>query len=130
MQLKTDTFVMTWAIPDRVLLVTYTDGLNKQNLRQVTNGMQQFYEAGEKPVHVITDARGMESLDADLSTMQNALNVMRQDGWGWMMLIGTDNLKGFFARILAHSFGLDIRMADSPEEALASLRRLDQTLSE
>ena len=47
-----------------------------------------------------------------------------------MMLIGTNNLLNFFAAMLERFFGIQIRHADSPEEALLSLQRLDQTLSD
>ncbi len=130
MRVETDKFIMEWAIPERVLHITYKTALQRDDLVEVAQQMERFYEQGQAPVHVISDHTDMPSVDADLGSLRETFKVFSRDKWGWMMLIGTNNLLNFFAVILERFFRIQIRHADSPEDALLSLQRLDQTLSD
>lgn len=129
MRVETDKFIMEWMIPNRVILMTYKDSLDKADLESITKALAEFHEASTFPVHIISDNRQMGSVNANLATLRDAFGIMQRDGWGWMMLVGTDQLVTFFAKMVTSAFGLDIRRTDSPDEALASLKRLDQTLA-
>ena len=83
MQVETDKFIMSWAIPNRVIQITYRDNLDRDDLKDLTDGLAQFYEAGTFPVHVISDNRKMDTVDADLKILRDAFTIMRRDGWGW-----------------------------------------------
>jgi hypothetical protein len=128
MRVETDKFIMEWAIPDRVIQITYRASLERDDLIYIAQELETFYEAGTAPVHVISDSTDMGDIDANLDTLRETFEILTQDKWGWLMIIGTNPLLNFFATLLGRAFGLNIRRADSPDEALESLRRLDQTL--
>ena len=126
MLIENDKFRIEWAIPKRVIQITYKMSLQREDVIQVAQELEKFYEAGTAPLHVISDSKDMPSMDADLATLRDTFTIWKRDKWGWLILTGTNRLLNFFAAMLQKAFNLNIRHADSAEDALESLRRLDE----
>ena len=124
-----DVYTIEWYIPKRVLLLQYSgDKMPREKLEEIASKLEELYQEGDAPIHIISDNTNQGDLDIDLSGIKQVFSVMKQPDWGWIFLIGTDKIISFFAVMVSHAFKLKIRNAESIEKALATLKRLDPTL--
>lgn len=119
---------MTWLLEKRVILLEYSGDVNKAELKEINEELNRFFAEGEKPVHVISDNRQMGNVELSISIAKETFSAVKQPGWGWMFLIGLDRLIRFFAEVFATQFGVRIKSANNPEEALEALKKLDLSL--
>jgi hypothetical protein len=130
MRVETDKFVMKWVIPERVIQINYTGKMQSEDFRRVAQELEAFYAAGTMPIHVVSDTTNMTSIDVDMKTLQKTFSIFTREKWGWVMLIGTNQLLNFFAALLERFLGVQIRRSESAAAALTSLHQLDHTLVE
>ena len=120
----------SWLVEKRILLIDYEGVVDKYEVRQLNDDLENFHAQGLTPIHIISDNSKMGKADLSIQLARETFTSMRKEGWGWVIFVGLGRLVRFFAEVFATQFGIKIKMANSLEEAMVILKKLDGSLEE
>jgi hypothetical protein len=124
-------YTVEWYVPKRVILIQYNEmDITADVLQKLSADLEKCYQEGETPIHIISDNTHQGATKVGLQELKQGLAVMKQANWGWTIFLGANSLVNFFATVISNIFSMKIRKAQSLEEALGTLERLDFSLSE
>ncbi len=118
-----------WLVDKRIVLVSYTGDIDKNELQAVNAELTNYVEEGIAPVHVISDNTNMGNIPLDVKTLQNSFGVMNNNKWGMVCVVGADTMLRFFVQIITSSFRLKkVGIVKTVEEAHQKITAYDSTL--
>jgi hypothetical protein len=120
----------SWLIEKRVVLLEYNGNVDKAEIMQLNEDLENFLNNGESPIHIISDNRNMGNAELSIQVARDTFSAMKKPGWGWVILIGVGRLIRFFAEVFATQFNVKIKTANDLEEALTILKKLDMSLGD
>lgn len=123
------TYQIEWQIPQRVILITYTDKITIEDLAGVNQDLAIFHEEGIAPIHVVSYLK-TNKFPTNAKTIKEVMNIMSFEKWGWYIVAGFENSLGrFLMTMISNAFNVKAKATTDLEEGLEALHRLDATLS-
>lgn len=123
------TYQIEWQIPQRVILVTYTDQITVEDLVGVNRELTNFHEEGIAPIHVISYLK-TNKFPTSVKTVREVMNILKCEKWGWYVVAGFENSLGRFLMVMiTNAFNLKAKATSTLEEGLDVLYRIDTTLA-
>lgn len=123
------TYQIEWQIPQRVILVTYTDQITVEDLTGVNRQLAVFHEEGIAPIHVISYLK-TNKFPTSVKTVREVMNILKYEKWGWYIVAGFENSLGRFLMVMiTNAFNLKAKATTNLDEGLEILYRLDTTLT-
>lgn len=116
-----------WLIKDHIILIEMIGDVTLEDLHHMTLESQGYVERGAAHVHAVVDQRQVSSLPSD---MRQVIATVRQvrvppTGISVMVMPRIQPLFKFIASVLMQVVSLDYRFANTFEEALIVLSRID-----
>lgn len=119
---------ISWYLDKRIILVTYHETLTIDELPAHFETLNQYRDDGEAPVHILTDMRRLEKFPMSLTAIRQAVPAL--NGFGVDVLIGMRQpVIHFMISVVTQFSKLELRQANSIEDALVIIARLDPTLT-
>ena len=121
-------YQIEWQIPQRVILVTYTDQITVEDLAGVNQELAVFHEEGIAPIHVISYLQ-TNKFPTNVKTIKEVMNILSFEKWGWYIVAGFENSLGrFLMTMISNAFSVKAKATNNLEESLEVLQRLDASL--
>ncbi|MEL6151578.1 MAG: hypothetical protein AAFU54_28965 [Chloroflexota bacterium] len=120
---------LKWLLADRIILHRNVGDVTAADLLDVDAPLNAMLLEGAQPeIHVIVlanpDGKGPMSLRAF-----TAATWMRNERLGWTVVVGLENvILRFAADASSQVFNMKTKFVDTPEEAIAVLKRVDLSL--
>lgn len=122
------TYQISWYLEKRIVVLTTEAVLALDELPGLFEGIQQFRDDGNYPVHIISDFSRLEKFPVSLAAIRQVTPAMR--GFGVNVIIGVRNpVLHFLLNAFSQFSSLEIRVSEDLSEALHVLARLDPSLS-
>jgi hypothetical protein len=119
-----------WMLENRVAWISYDGDISLEQMQEINAWLDEFLSEGQAPVHLILDTSKMGSVPNNLTVLRESLSALQKSGWGLVILIGMNRMVRFFAEVIGHQFGLQLKAADSVEEAKSLILEYDKTIGE
>jgi hypothetical protein len=119
-----------WMLEKRVAWITYDGDISLEQMQEINTWLDEFLSEGQTPVHLILDTSKMGAVPNNISVLRNSLSALQKSGWGLVILIGMNRMIRFFAEVIGKQFGLQLKAADSVEEAKSLILEYDKTIGE
>lgn len=122
-------YTVDWVIHKRVLYSRVWGQHTQDDMRQSDQDLKMFLADGIPLIHLIMDAREMESMPTSLGTIQSTISTIKDPAYGWVVAIGTTNpVTKFMGLMIAKLFRLRFRRVETLKDGLQFLSQMDQTL--
>lgn len=121
----------SWYLAGRVVYVYVHGDFSLEELEALSQEFVTHYvPEGQPPVHTMIDMREVGAYATRLDKVKAASDAaMTHPDMGWMIIVGKPNpLLKFVTSVTSQVSGTRFRMVHTPEDAIASLRKLDLTL--
>jgi hypothetical protein len=122
-------YEFNWHIPGRVLFVEYRNNLSIEDIQSISVELESYLESGESPVHLICDVNAVDSVPGNINKLRNELDILQRPEWGWVIMIGSNQVVGFLVSLVSQVLGLSVRTADSIEEGMKIIKRVDNSIA-
>lgn len=124
-------YQLDWLVPKRIVLLTYQGTITETELHESDAALCRFYDEGDANAAHIHQICILDGSSKTSLAQLTALKWPKHPRNGWMIGIGKTNsieriIGGFAAQLLKMRF----RSADTVEEAVEILYRVDLTLPE
>ncbi len=121
-------YEMGWLIPARVLLIEVDNVLSPDETIRIIDECNSFVMEGLPPVHILIDAAKITNTKVNLQEITQLSQFMQNDDIGWWVVINASAMISFAASVVSKLLQKKLKSANSIEEALAILERVDFTL--
>jgi len=124
-------YEITWTQQGRIAQAKIVDSISIEELEAYGQTLiDDYLEAGQAPVHIISDARQMTHFPTNMLKIKQLTQTwLKHPNMGWAIVIGKTNpMLNFLAATITQVIGVKYRMVATPEEALAILRSFDPSL--
>lgn len=124
-------FEVAWYIEKRVIKFHLYGDLTLADFNEVVSPVYAMIEAGDPPVHIISDEHDVGKLPTlDLKEFVAALPYMSHPKLGWITPYSRilTPIAGLLTHYLTHHYQVRYRRFPSEEEAVAYLKAIDTTL--
>lgn len=126
-------FKVEWVIPARVYSIYAYDNVTIEDYQHITPIAVQHSEAGEAPVHTISDSRDVTSTPSrpqEIRAMMRSMGTASEKA-GWVIQVTPNPIHRFVGSLLAQWFVKSTRFhaATTFREALIFLKERDAGLS-
>jgi hypothetical protein len=120
-----------WVIPKRVIFCYVSGTQTIEEVQRSIAELKRLLDQGEFPTHYIADLRHNDKLPTtNIRQLQELLNFVSHPNLGWTVVIGRNNLMmTYLLSIIAKLTRVRYRAVDTPQEAVAFLLNLDDTLT-
>jgi hypothetical protein len=125
-------FRHSWLYPSRVVLVEFDGDLSFEELEASHRAIiENFFNAGQAPVHLVIDIDHLKSFPTNLIKVQQITRpVLGHPAIGWMIMVGTTNaLQRFLLTTITQLANIRTQQTSTLDEARAALERLDPSLT-
>ncbi len=123
-------YSIDWVINKRVLYSRVWGVQTQEHIEQSDEDMKQFLEEGTPLIHLIMDARELESMPKSLGNIQSTISAITDPAYGWVVAIETKNpVTKFMGLMVAKLFRLRFRRVATIEDAIQFLSEMDNTLN-
>ncbi|MBI1259515.1 MAG: hypothetical protein GC204_18765 [Chloroflexi bacterium] len=119
-----------YIVDKRVIYIQYLGDLTQEEAEISNVAVIQLIHDGIAPVHVIADAAQLQALKLNLTQMRDVASFLNEPQLGWLMVVGASTVARFISSLIMQWRKTDFRYADSLDEALATLARVDTTLEQ
>jgi len=123
-------YQLSWYRENRVIVGKFQGVVTPDDLQGINESAVKLVREGTPPVHDIIDALALEKVPFDLKLLNKSLQLFKEPNLGWVIVIARNPLFGFLGTTLSHLGGKRFRMVETWDEALATLARVDTTLSD
>lgn len=117
-----------WLIPERVALLTVVGDVDVQDLHEMDAAIVRILDEGTQPVHIICDTSGMGNVPNSVNDLRNSQTYFTHPKLGWLLVIGLNPVTSFMARVVGNVTKMNVKTANSVEEAQQILGRIDSNL--
>ena len=121
-------YELIWIIPSRVLLIELENVLSAEETLRVIDECNQYVSIGLSPVHILIDASNISNTRIDFQEITQLSKFMKNEDIGWWILINPTKMIGFTASVIAKMLQKKMKVANSVQEAVRILERVDFTL--
>ena len=118
-----------WLKRSRIILA-YSEG--SQDIEEVRLNNQEIkalLDAGRAPVHLVFQAVDLKSSPTNIQELKNSLDFLRHPNLGWIISVGTNPVLNFVSTVITKIFKINLRQAESLQDALSVLEKLDGSLA-
>lgn len=122
-------YEISWLIDERLILITFTGVLTREDLYAVSEAAFTMAESGTAPVHSITDGTHLTSVEIGIDDLRKIMEN-RSYKSGWSVTVTPGRMERFLASIANQLFRMKSRHFATFEEAIAFLKDIDPTLPE
>ena len=119
-----------YSIDKRVIYVRFDGDLTTDDALTSNVSTIELIRGGVAPVHYVVDTRNLKNVRVNLKQMTEVATFLREPNLGWVIVIGGSPIARFLSSVVMQMKHQNFHFADSPEDALASLARVDTTLKE
>jgi hypothetical protein len=119
-----------YSIDKRVIYVRFEGDLTTEDGLNSNATAVELIRGGVAPVHYVVDTRGMKNVRVNLKQLTEVSTFLREPNLGWVIVIGGSPIARFLSSVVMQMKHKNFHYADSLEDALASLSRVDTTLKE
>jgi hypothetical protein len=121
----------TWYQENRVVLVHVQDELTLDDMATLDQQIIEFLRQGSQVtplIHLIVDMQAMTKMPINLAQVHHTLTHLKEPALGWTVMVGMSPVMRFVASTVAQMAGARFRMFPTPEEAVAFLISLDESI--
>lgn len=124
-------YTIDWYIDQRVLLITVDGSLELEDFHQLHDEAFSYVKASDDIVHAIADLTNFEAIPTNISALFSSSNQEKTQQQGMTVLImpGLNGVIRFAIGLVLQGLHLEYRIAESKEQAMTILERVDTTLS-
>lgn len=121
-------YTINWHQEKRVIYGKLYGVVTLEDLSQWTPEIQRYIQEGEAPVHLLADVSEIQKFPMNISALKGVLYREIEPKTGWVVTAGGPSVLMTFCYILARLFGVNLRVADTLDEAINVLGELDPSL--
>ncbi len=121
-------FELSWVIPSRVLLIEVEGVIPTDELLRLVAEVHTHVDAGQAPVHMLIDATNLINRPINLQELSQLSKSMNHESIGWSVMVKPAKMIWFATSILSKLMQKKMKSAESIEDALIILQRVDFTL--
>ena len=122
-------YEISWYTAKRIIHARFYDTLTLEEMRDFFEDLMRFRNSGEDPVHILSDVTTLQGFPMSLPAIREVIPAL--DGLGVDVLVGVHNpMIQFMVTVVAQFSNLELRQAETLDEALDILARLDASLSD
>ena len=118
-------YELSWVIPSRVLLIELEGTVPTDEMIRLNSESLAHVDAGQAPVHILIDATKLNNTQVNLHELSQLSKTMHHDGIGWLILINPAKMVSFATSIVSKLLQKKMKSAESIEEALTILQKVD-----
>lgn len=119
-------YEIKWLLENRIVYMRDYDECVLEDLRDAVEDLYKLLGDGEKPVHLIHDNRDVTKYPISMETLKSV--VKKHANMGWIVFVSQDKLARFITVVLSTAVGQSAKHAETLDEAMAILRKVDLTL--
>lgn len=124
---------ITWYIPNRVILVTYSDVIMAEDIQQSYLAIKEHIQEKSEVVHTIMDSTQVIRMGFTLKSIKDLFAGIEFNFHGWVLNVTpvdtlSSKANSFLIAIVNQSLGFRSRTFKTMPEAFQFLREVDETL--
>jgi len=119
---------ISWVIPNRVLVIKLYGKPSLEIIGECTRAAEKAVDQGIGPVHAVVDLSELEKVPHDLRALMSEIKQPKRDKSGATIVIASNPIFRFLANTLLQLTGSETRFADSLDESIVILGRIDPTI--
>lgn len=119
-----------WLVPGKVIYTDLIGDLTLESLKAGSDSIISMYNESEfDRIHIVSNQAEMGNIPVSLKLFNEATPFVRDKRLGWFVMFPEGNqFAKFMATMVTSLAKIDYRHANSLEESLNLLKRMDQTL--
>jgi len=121
-------YELSWVTPSRVLRIELENEVTIEEMTHLVANTHTYVNAGQAPVHILIDATRLLNKPVNFQEFTKMSKTMSNPSTGWWVLMNPGKMVWFAASILSKLLQIKLKSAQSTEEALTILSRVDLTL--
>lgn len=118
-----------WLIENRVIMVYMYGEMTEDDIKDMSQTIQQLFEGGQAPIHCIFDLEGITKPLTDIGVIRSNLAFLKDHRLGWAVGYGKANsFMRFMAGMLSQLLGFRSRMFEARSDALKYVVDMDDSV--
>lgn len=122
-------YELSWVVHSRVLLLELKGLVETDEMMRLVADTHALVEVGQAPIHVLIDATELVSRPVNFPELNQLSRTMSHDGIEWVILVKPAKMVWFASTVLSKVMQKKMKSADSIEEALTILQKVDFTIA-
>ncbi|MCA0455193.1 MAG: hypothetical protein LCI00_14555 [Chloroflexi bacterium] len=118
-----------WVVPKRIALAQIKGYVAPDEVTTITLKSRDMLLEGQVPVHFIIDTAELDNLPFSLPNLTRWSANIPKERVGWWIIIKPGKMTIFAITIVSKMLNIKIKTADSIDEGIQILTKIDQTLS-
>ncbi len=124
-------YKLAWLVENRVIHLQISGAYTLATVQELVPAVKALVDAGTAPVHVVWDMTGITKMPKNIREPINEMSVLRyHPKGGWITMITNSVMLRFAGQIATVFLGANYRAVGTFEEAIETLRRVDQTIAD
>jgi hypothetical protein len=123
-----------WLLKDRIIYVHLSGTVGEVDLREGNTFISRCLAESNYPVHIQFDCKDVQRITFSVVQIRNELHYLQHPALGWVVIFGmtgvVEHMIEFLSTVVTRLTGLQVYSAETSEEGLAFLRRVDSSLPE
>lgn len=119
---------LQWLVEGRVIVSYVWDDFSEGEMAVGVRKAEQMMETGTPLIHDIIDMRHMGKHPINIRRISELMTIFRDDRLGWVVLVSENDVVRFLSRTVLSLVRGRFRAVATPEEAIAFLQEIDETL--
>jgi len=125
-------YKMNWLKEGRVIHLRIDGEVTIEDLTVFNTEIRKMLDQGTGKVHVISDMEEVGKVPTNMLKIREVITYFKHPNLGWHILINHKNnpLSSFLVTVATQAAGLQVRQVSSFEDAVSTISRIDQTLTD
>ena len=121
-------YTFSWVVPQRILLIELEGEVKVEEMSPLVDETHAHVNSGQAPVHILIDANMLMNKPVNFQQITQLSKSMSNPATGWWIIMNPGKMVWFTASVLSKLLGVKLKSAESTQEALSILQRVDLTL--
>ena len=121
-------YTFSWVVPQRILLIELEGEVKVEEMSPLVDETHAHVNSGQAPVHILIDANKLMNRPVNFQQITQLSKSMSNPATGWWIIMNPGKMVWFTASVLSKLLGVKLKSAESTQEALSILQRVDLTL--
>jgi|1185.fasta_scaffold1301717_1 hypothetical protein len=121
-------FTSRWFIENRVVYTEVVGKLSSQEALEMSDAHAKYLDAGTKPVHILANARQLESAPINMRQNMQMGQYLRHPSLGWLVVVNSPRFVTFVISMLGQVLHMRYATRNSFDEGMAFLASQDSSL--